>query len=109
MIIGVPKESFPGEKRVALIPAAMSGVIKAGFEIIIESNAGDQSGYPDALYQEKGARIVKSRKELFNSADIIFQVRAAGANPEKGAADLKLMRKGQTLIGLLDPTLHQKA
>ena len=52
MIIGVPKENFPGEKRVALIPAGVPGVVKAGLEIIIESSAGDQAGYPDALYQE---------------------------------------------------------
>jgi NAD(P) transhydrogenase subunit alpha len=103
MVIGVPKESFPGERRVALIPASLPAIIKAGLEIMIESGSGDEAGYPDALYVEKGARVVKSHKELFNSSDIILQVRAAGANPKEGAADLKIMRKGQTLIGLLNP------
>ena len=90
MTIGVPKESFPGERRVALIPASVTAIIKAGLEIIIETGSGDEAGYKDSSYLEKGARVVKNRKELFNSSDIILQVRAAGANPEAAHVHVRL-------------------
>ena len=56
MIIGVPKESYPGERRVALVPAVIPNLVKAGFEIAIEKGAGVEAGYPDALYVEKGRK-----------------------------------------------------
>ena len=56
MIVGVPKESYPGERRVALVPAVIPILAKAGLEVIVESGAGDQAGYPDAAYVEKGAK-----------------------------------------------------
>jgi len=55
VIVGVPKESYPGERRVALVPVAVPNLIKAGLEVIVEAGAGDQAGYPDAAYVEKGA------------------------------------------------------
>ena len=56
MIIGVPKESFPGEQRVALAPAVLPSLVKAGCELVVEAGAGNASHYPDAAYVEKGAR-----------------------------------------------------
>jgi NAD(P) transhydrogenase subunit alpha len=103
MIIGVPKESFPGEQRVALIPASIAALTKAKAEVIIEAGAGYAAGFPDKSYQEKGARIIARRAELFASADIILQVRGLGANAEAGQADLPLLRSGQLLIAFLDP------
>lgn len=102
MIIGVPRESFPGERRVALIPAALPALAKAGLECRLETGAGAAAGYPDSAYTDKGARMV-SRRELFEAADLLLMVRAAGANPDEGKADLALMRPGQTLIALLEP------
>lgn len=103
MIIGVPKESFPGEQRVALIPASIAALSKVKAEVIIEAGAGYAAGFPDKSYQEKGARIVTQRAEVFASADIILQVRGLGANPDAGQADLPLLRSGQLLIAFLDP------
>jgi NAD(P) transhydrogenase subunit alpha len=103
MIIGVPKESFPGEQRVALIPASIAPLTKVKTEVIVEAGAGHAAGYPDAAYQEKGARIVPQRADLFMSADVILQVRGPGANPEAGRADLDRLRSGQLLIAFLDP------
>ena len=103
MIIGVPKESYPGERRVALVPMVIPTLAKAGFEIIVESGAGICAEYPDALYTEKGARIVPDRASVFSQADIITQVLCYGSNDINGKADLPLMRKGQVLVGFLRP------
>jgi len=102
MIVGVPKETFPGERRVALVPTAMRPLIKAGLEVIVESGAGVDAGYPDSAYADKGAKIASSRDEVFG-ADIIVQVRGYGANPEAGKADVQRLRSGQVVIGMFEP------
>jgi len=102
MIVAVPRESHPGERRVALTPASVASLAKAGMEVLVESGAGQAAGYPDEQYTAKGAKIVASRAEAF-AADILLQVRAAGANPEAGQADLAAYRQGQVVIGLCDP------
>jgi NAD(P) transhydrogenase subunit alpha len=103
VIIGVPKESYPGERRVALVPLVVPNLLKAGLEVVIERNAGVEAGYPDALYAEKGAKILPDRAALFASADIVVQVLCYGSNDVTGKADLPLMRRGQVLIGFLRP------
>ncbi|MBN1585996.1 MAG: Re/Si-specific NAD(P)(+) transhydrogenase subunit alpha [Candidatus Omnitrophica bacterium] len=103
MRIGIPKETYPNEQRVALIPANLPQLQKAGHEILVESGAGDLAGYPDASYREKGAQVVSSRKELFEKAGILAQVRLLGANPKAGASDASLYRKGQVLFGFSEP------
>src|SRR6202140_5242155 len=102
-MIGVPKESYPGERRVALVPAVIPNLIKAGFEIAIEKGAGVEAGYPDALYVEKGAKILPDRAAIFAAADIVVQVLCYGSNYITGKADLPLMRRGQVLIGFVRP------
>lgn len=109
MIVGVPKESYPGERRVALVPGVIPNLKKKGFEVLIETGAGTEAGFPDREYAEKGATIVNSRAELFSSAEIVLQVRAAGANLESGGADLGFMRQGQHLIAFLDPLSEPQA
>lgn len=103
MIIGIPRETFPGERRVALIPAVIPGIVRAGMEILSETGAGEGAGFPDSAYQKEGAGVVSSRAEVFEKADVILQVRAAGANPEAGHPDIALMRRDQVIIGFLDP------
>ncbi len=103
MIVGVPKESYPGERRVALVPAAIPNLTKAGLEVVIEAGAGLQAGYPDAAYVEKGAKILPDRAAVFSAADIVLQVLCYGSNDITGKADLPMMRRGQTLIGFLRP------
>jgi NAD(P) transhydrogenase subunit alpha len=102
MIVAATKETFPGERRVALVPALVPGLVKAGLEVHIERGAGEAAGFSDAQYVEKGAKIVDSRAEVF-AADCVLSVRALGANPVVGLADLELMRAGQTLIAMADP------
>ena len=103
MILGVPKESYPGERRVALVPLVVPNLIKAGIEVMIEASAGLDAGYLDAQYVEKGAKIVPTRQDVFASADIVLQVLCYGSNDLTGDADLPLMRRGQILIGFLRP------
>ena len=103
MIIGVPKETYPGERRVALVPMVIPTLTKAGFEVIVEAEAGLQAGYPDSHYAEKSAKIVDSRSEIFGNADIVLQVLCYGSNDITGKEDLPLYRRDQILIGFLRP------
>jgi NAD(P) transhydrogenase subunit alpha len=103
VIVGVPKESYPGERRVALVPLVIPNLAKAGLEVVVESGAGEPAGYTDAAYTEKGAKIVPDRAAVFANADIVVQVLCYGSNDVTGKADLPLMRKGQSLIGFLRP------
>jgi NAD(P) transhydrogenase subunit alpha len=103
VIVGVPKESYPGERRVALVPIVVPNLTKAGLEVIVESGAGREAGYPDAAYTEKGAKIVADRAAVFGAADIVTQVLCYGSNDASGKADLPLMRRGQVIVGFLRP------
>jgi H+-translocating NAD(P) transhydrogenase subunit alpha len=103
MIVGVPRETFPGERRVAVVPAVIPKLIKAGLEVVVEVGAGVEAGYPDADYVAKGARIVLERSEVFGVADIVLQVLCYGSNDRTGKADLRLLRRDQVLIGFLRP------
>jgi NAD(P) transhydrogenase subunit alpha len=102
MIVGVPRESFPGERRVALTPAVIPSYAKAGVEVVVETGAGMEAGYPDPQYVEKGAKIVATRQEAF-AADVVVQVLGYGSNDKTGDADLPLLHRGQALIGFLRP------
>ncbi|HET7205794.1 MAG TPA: NAD(P) transhydrogenase subunit alpha [Terriglobales bacterium] len=103
MILGVPKESYPGERRVALVPLVIPALAKAGIEVIIEPEAGVAAGYPDSFYTDKGARIAADRATLFAAADIVVQVLCHGSNDVTGKDDLHLLRRGQALMGFLRP------
>jgi NAD(P) transhydrogenase subunit alpha len=103
MIVGVPRESFPGERRVALVPAAIPNLIKAGLDVVVEAGAGIGAGYPDADYAAKGAKIATDRAEVFRAADIVTQILCYGSNDKTGKADVPLFRNGQVLIGFLRP------
>jgi H+-translocating NAD(P) transhydrogenase subunit alpha len=103
VIIGVPKETFPGERRVALVPKVIAGLIKAGLQVAIEAGAGVQAGYPDADFAAAGAQVLSSRGDVFQQCDIVVQVLCYGSNDVTGKSDLPLMRKGQALIGFLRP------
>jgi NAD(P) transhydrogenase subunit alpha len=99
-VVGVPKETAPGERRVALVPAVIAQIKKAGFDVVIERGAGIEAGFPDAEYEKLGA-VVGDRAAAF-AADVLLQVRTAAANRE-GAADLAAYRSRQVVIGFSDP------
>jgi NAD(P) transhydrogenase subunit alpha len=103
LIIGVPKEIYPGERRVALVPAVLPALTKAGFEVHVQAGAGIEAGYPDSQYSAKGAKIVTERQAVFSAADIIVQVLCYGSNDITGKEDVPLFHRDQMLIGFLRP------
>ncbi|VGO16164.1 NAD(P) transhydrogenase subunit alpha part 1 [Pontiella desulfatans] len=96
MLVAVPKEILPGENRVALIPASISALTQAGFEVLVESGAGAGAFIADQAYQDAGAGIAGGAEELYQAADIVFKVRP----PEPGEVDR--MKEGITLVCLMD-------
>ena len=108
MMIGIPSETFPGERRVALEPAAAGKLVESGQTVRVQSGAGERAGFTDEAYKTAGAEVVADRDAVFE-ADVICQVRCYGANPEHGGDDLQRMRSGQVLIGHNEPlTAHEQ-
>ena len=104
MIVGVPRESFPGERRVALARTiVIPNLVKAGLEVVVEAGAGAEAGYPDTEYTAKGAKILPTRAEVFGTADIVIQVLGYGSNDRTGKEDLPLFRRDQISIGFQRP------
>jgi NAD(P) transhydrogenase subunit alpha len=95
--IGVPKEIFPGEKRVATVPDVVTKLTKLGFAVVVEQGAGDLADLSDQAYEQAGASIAPSATALWSGSDIVFKVRAPTAE------EVALMHEGQTLIGFLWP------
>jgi len=95
--IGVPREIFPGEKRVATVPDVVTKLTKLGFAVVVEQGAGDLADLSDQAYTEAGASIAPSAAALWSGSDIVFKVRAPTAE------EVALMHEGQTLIGFLWP------
>lgn len=102
LIIGVPRETFPGEARVALVPAVIQKLTNTGLKIIIETNSGLGAGFPDEAYTQKGAQIV-DRETVFRDSNVILQVRSLGSNEAAGRNDLGFLQSKQVLIGLMNP------
>jgi len=100
--VGVPRETFPGERRVALTPRACEDLKKIGASVIVEQSAGENAGYLDEHYAARGAEVA-DRDDVFASAKILVQVRSLGANPDEGRSDLARFQPGQTLIGFGEP------
>lgn len=103
MIIGVPTETSPGERRVSIVPAGVSTLISMGCAVQVTADAGREAGFPDTSYEESGAIISPDRETVFEKSDVIAQVRGAGANPNGGLADVERLSKGQLLVGFLEP------
>jgi NAD(P) transhydrogenase subunit alpha len=101
LTVGVPRETFPGEARVALVPAVLAHIAKAGVDVVVEIGAGTAAGFTDRSYADHGARL-GTRDEVF-AADVVAQVRAYGANPDAGRGDLDRMFPDQVVIGIADP------
>jgi NAD(P) transhydrogenase subunit alpha len=103
LIIAVPKEILAGENRVATVPDVVPKLIKAGFEIHIEKNAGANAGFTDEKYKAAGATIVDNLQELYSSADIVFKVQRPMEHPEQHKHELDLMKEGTILVTFLYP------
>ncbi len=99
MLIGIPKESLQGETRVAATPDTVGKLLKLGFEIAVQSNAGAKASFTDAAYEAAGAKIVK--KDVWNS-DIIFKINAPNDD------EIALMKEGQILVSFIRPAQNQE-
>jgi H+-translocating NAD(P) transhydrogenase subunit alpha len=97
LTIGIPRETYAGEKRVASVPEVIEKLIKLGFAVTVESGAGDQANFADAAYQAAGASIAADAASLWSSADLIFKVRAPSQD------EVALMKEGSTLISFIWP------
>jgi NAD(P) transhydrogenase subunit alpha len=101
MKIGVPKETYAGEKRVATTPEVIKWLQKLGYNVAVESGAGAEANFSDDAYAEAGAEVISDTKALWDSADIIFKVRAPNDN------EIGFLRDGQTLISFLWPAQNE--
>jgi NAD(P) transhydrogenase subunit alpha len=102
MRIGVPKETAPGERRVALVPESAKKLIQAGYEVAIEAGAGDAAGYPDTAYRDAGAAVEADAATLLGSADIVLKVGPPTA-VSSGRDEIGWMRQGAIYLGSLMP------
>lgn len=103
MFVGVPKELYPGERRVALVPSVLPSLKKVGVEVIIEAGAGAGAGYPDSDYIAKGGQIAPTRADVFANSEVIVQLLGPGANDQTGLEDVALLRRDQVLVAFLRP------
>lgn len=103
MVIGVPKEIMPGEKRVAAIPETVARFVKLGLDVLVESNAGAGIYFSDADYEKAGARIAPDAETVYAKADIVLKVKEPIFNEKRGIHEMDLLREKQTLITFLHP------
>ncbi len=97
LLIGVPKETAPGEKRVATVPEVVEKLIKLGFRVAVQSGAGEAANFDDDAYRAAGAEVIDTAADLWAGSDIVFKVRVPSAD------DVAMMREGGTLIGFVWP------
>ena len=97
LLIGVPKETVAGEKRVATVPEVVQKLVKLGFAVAVESGAGEAANFDDEAYRASGAEVVATAAELWSRSDIVFKVRPPTAE------EVSLLREGATLIGFVWP------
>ncbi|MEJ5992043.1 Re/Si-specific NAD(P)(+) transhydrogenase subunit alpha [Ramlibacter sp. PS3R-8] len=97
LLIGIPQETAPGEKRVATVPEVVAKLVKLGFAVAVESGAGDASNFADDTYRAAGAEVVPDATQLWSRADIVLKVRPPTPN------EVRMLREGATLIGFVWP------
>lgn len=108
MVVGIVKEMAVDEFRVAMVPDVAALLMGKGVEFVLESDAGADAGFLDAVYADRGVEVVASRSDVFERAEVVLQIRTPGANGDVGQADVDLMRDGQVVIGIADSlTAHQ--
>ena len=108
MKIGVPRETVPGEKRVAVTPEVASKFVKSGFDVTVETGAGEAAGFSDTDYQAAGATIAPTAAAALGEADAVLKVRRPVLNPATGTHEVALLKPNALLIGLLDPRGDQE-
>ena len=108
MKVGVPKETFQGESRVALVPDSVKQLTGKGLEVVIETGAGEKSSHPDKAYQEVGGSISASAKEVFGETDLVLKIQPPGIGSDGMPDEVSLFREGGALITFLQPFSRQE-
>ncbi len=109
MLIGVPKEVFPGEKRVAATPDSVIRLRKLGHEVIVEAGAGELAKFPDAAYAEVGATVAESAREVWEKADLILKVRAPEQyHSDSNIHEIDLLREETALMCFIWPAQNKE-
>ena len=103
MIAGVLTETLSGERRVALVPAVIPALAKAGVSVVVQAGAGASAGFPDAAFSDKGAEVLGSAADVVARAELLLRVRISPPSSGAGQQDLALLRPGQALVAFLDP------
>jgi NAD(P) transhydrogenase subunit alpha len=103
MKIGVPKEIAAGERRVALVPDDVARLVSSGMDVLIESAAGEEANFTDAMYEEAGATVSKDATSLLAGAEVVLKVQGPGINEALGKHEVELVAAEATLIALLQP------
>ena len=103
LIISVPTEVVPGERRVALVPDSVRRLAGQGLEVLVQAGAGGESGYPDSAYEDAGARLEPDAARTYEAADVLLKLRPPTDHPGAGRHEVDLLREGIVLIGMLDP------
>lgn len=101
--LGIPREVFPGERRVAATPETAKKLQKLGFEILVETAAGAAASFTDAAYEAAGCKVIADPQSLWDQADIILKVRPPSHHPHLHRPETELLRGGQTLVSFIWP------
>lgn len=109
MVIGVPTEVMPGERRVALVPDAVRRLVEKGLEVVVEAGAGSHGGFTSSGYEESGARLESDTARLYEASDLLLKVRAPTQHPETGEHEVDMLREGGALVALLQPFVEKDA
>ena len=107
MLIGVPKEIFPGERRVAATPSTIDKLIKLGHEVCVQSGAGLGANFLDSAYQEAGAKVLPDALAVWQESDLIMKVRAPELNSETNVHELDLVKEGSRIISFIWPSQNE--
>ena len=107
MIIGVPREIHHGERRVAIVPSTIGQLKKLGYEVIVEEGAGMLANFPDNLYKDAGAEVVKTAREIWKLSNLVLKIRGPERHPVLKKHEASLLRSNNCLICMLDPSRNK--
>src|SRR5687768_18495943 len=103
MKIGIPAEIVTGETRVALIPESVGQLVKKGYEVLVQTGAGDRASFLNSVYERSGARILPDAASVFGESDLILKVQRPVVNPQTGKLEVEMLRPGTALITFFQP------
>ncbi|MBI5838108.1 MAG: Re/Si-specific NAD(P)(+) transhydrogenase subunit alpha [Candidatus Eisenbacteria bacterium] len=106
MKVAVPKEFFADERRVALVPETVGKLVKQGYDIRVQTGAGERAYFPDEAYREAGATLVPDVAALFREADVVLKVQELDVNPGTGKHEAEMFREGGVVISFLEPLMR---